>query len=94
LFAADATVDDNGHLHRGAAAIKAWSERDIFAAKVTLAVVATLDKPGEIVVTAIVDGDFDRTGLPEPLMIAHHLQTADGKIRKLTCRLMAEMPVG
>jgi len=34
-----------------------------------------------------VDGDFDRAGLPNPIVIDHALQTSSGKIAKLTCRL-------
>ena len=33
------------------------------------------------------DGDFDRSGLPEVVVISHRIEMAEGKIAKLTCRL-------
>jgi hypothetical protein len=30
---------------------------------------------------------FDRTGLPDPLILAHYLAVKDGKIVRLRCRL-------
>ena len=37
--------------------------------------------------TAQVDGTFDRTGLPNPLIMTFHVVAVDGLISKLTCRL-------
>src|SRR5438132_2828665 len=64
LFADDAVVDDIGREFRGLDAIKAWSDREIFDAQVTLDIIDTAYQDGEIVVTAKADGTFDRTGLP------------------------------
>lgn len=41
----------------------------------------------ETILTVKVDGTFDRTGLPNPLIMAHLITIADGKITKLTCEL-------
>ena len=87
LFAESAVVNDVGREFRGRAAIKAWSDREIFDAKVTLEVLDAPDHDGETVVTTKVDGNFDRTGLPDPVVIKHHV-TVDGDIIVgLTCRL-------
>lgn len=90
LFSEDAHVDDVGREFRGLEAIKAWSDSDIFAAKVTMAPTAQREADGETVVTTIVDGNFDRTGLPDTVVIDHSLRVAEGKIVRLSCRLAAK----
>jgi len=87
LFADDATVDDVGREFQGRAAIKAWSDREIFAPLVTLDVMGVAERAGEIVLTSKVDGNFDKTGLPDPVIIDHFLTTDGGRIVRLTCRL-------
>ena len=87
LFANGAVVSDVGREFRGVAAIKAWSDREIFDAQVTLEVIDVAGRDGAIVVTAIVDGNFDRTGLPNPVIIDHRLTAEGGKIVRLTCEL-------
>ena len=87
LFANGAIVNDAGREFRGAAAIKAWSDRDIFDAQVTLEVIDAADHDGEAVVTAVVDGNFDRTGLPDPVIIDHRITAEGGRIVRLTCEL-------
>ena len=80
-------MNDVGREFRGHAAIKAWSDREIFDAKVTLEVMDAADHDGETVVTTKVDGNFDRTGLPDPVVINHHVTVEGDKIVGLTCRL-------
>jgi ketosteroid isomerase-like protein len=87
LFAADAVVNDAGREFRGHEAIGAWSASDIFAANVRLKVTDSAVDQGEALLTAIVDGDFDRTGLPDPVVIVHRVAAENDKIVQLTCRL-------
>ena len=87
LFADTAIVDDNGREFRGLDAIKAWSEREIFAADVTLDVMDETQRDGKTVITTKVDGNFDRTGLPDPVIITHRITIEGEKIVGLTCRL-------
>ncbi len=91
-FADDAVVNDAGREFRGTAAIKAWSSHEIMDAKVTLEVLDVADRDGEVVVTTKVDGTFDRTGLPDPLLINHQITVEGDKIVILTCRLADKKP--
>jgi hypothetical protein len=90
LFDNETTVMDNGREFRGIEAIKKWSDREIFDADVTLEVIDVDVRDGETVVTTKVDGNFDRTGLPDPVIIEHYISSRDGKILQLTCRLAVE----
>jgi hypothetical protein len=87
LFGEAAVVDDVGRMFHGQPAIKAWSDREIFDADVTLDVVSVTNRDGEIVITTKVDGNFDRTGLPDPVVIDHRMRADANKIVGLTCRL-------
>jgi hypothetical protein len=80
-------VNDVGREFRGPAAIKAWSDREIFDAQVTPQVIEVANRDGQTILTTRVDGNFDRTGLPDPVIIDHHITARDGKIVALTCRL-------
>ncbi len=59
-------------------------------AKVTLEVFEVDDRDGRVTITTKVDGNFDRAGLPDPLIIEHHLTFEGDKIAALTCRLAGE----
>jgi SnoaL-like domain len=90
LFGDSAVVNDVGREFRGLAAIKEWSDREIFAPQVTLEVIDVVERDSETVVTTKVDGNFDRNGLPNPVIINHHITVQGGKIVGLTCRLAGE----
>src|SRR5687767_4341361 len=79
-FAEDAVVDDAGRVWRGIDSIRGWSEREIFAPNVELEVLAASVHEDETVVTTRVEGDFDRTGLPDPVVIEHRIALAGEKI--------------
>ena len=87
LFAEDSVVNDAGREFRGLAAIGAWSKSDIFDPNVTLEVIRFDGDDGDVAVTTKVDGNFDRTGLPDPVIIQHHI-TGEARIAKLTCTLV------
>jgi hypothetical protein len=83
-------VKDVGREFRGAAAIKDWAAREIFAVNVRLDVMEVVERDGQTIVTVKIDGTFDRTGLPDPLLMNHSFTVADDKIATLTCRLAGE----
>ncbi|MBK9387294.1 MAG: nuclear transport factor 2 family protein [Planctomycetes bacterium] len=86
-FTEDAEVNDAAREFRGIEAIRAWSEREIVAPRVTLEVLDVAKINGEVIVTTKVDGNFDRTGLPDPVIIDHHVTLANERICRLTCVL-------
>jgi hypothetical protein len=90
LFADNAFVDDNGRAFHGRDAIMEWSDREIFSAQVTLDVIDFDVRDSEAVVTTKVDGNLDRTGLPDPVIIDQYFTVEGGKIVGLTCRLAGE----
>lgn len=87
LFADDAVVDDGGRVFRGRAAIAQWAASDIFAVNVSFDVLGVDGAEGDVTLTTRVDGTFDRTGLPDPVVITHHLTSTGGTVTGLTCRL-------
>ena len=89
-FAENAVVKDAGREFHGLAAIKAWSQHEIMDAMVTLEVLDVAGRAGEVTITTKVDGNFDRTGLPDPLIISHQIALEGDKIVGLTCRLAGE----
>ena len=86
-FSENAVVNDAGREFRGIAAIQAWSDREIMDAQVTLKVLDVVESDGGTTITTEVDGNFDRTGLPDPLHIDHQMTIEGGSITRLTCRL-------
>lgn len=82
-FADDAVVVDVNRELRGPDAIAAWAAADIFAAQVQFDVLGVTERQGRTIVTVKVDGTFDRTGLPDPLVMNHAFTLADGKIAEL-----------
>src|SRR6516162_1873561 len=79
-FAHDAVVKDVGREFRGTAAIKKWADREIFAVKVALQVMGVAERDGQTVVTVKIEGAFDRSGLPDPLLMDHCFMVVGGKI--------------
>lgn len=89
-FTESAVVNDAGREFRGIAAIKVWSDQEIIGSKVTLEVLKVTDRDGEVAVTTKCDGNFDKTGLPNPLILNHHIMVEGDKISELTIRPAGE----
>jgi hypothetical protein len=83
IFAEDAIVNDQLQEHWGKVAIGEWAESEIIADRVTIFVVSAIEHHGRSIVTANVDGDFDKRGLPEPLVLTFYFSSEDGKITQL-----------
>jgi len=92
LFADDAQVNDAGRQFNGRGAIQEWSEREVFGANVTLDVLEAVVRDRETILKTVVDGTFDRTGLPDPVIIHQRLRSRDGRIASLACWLDGTQP--
>jgi ketosteroid isomerase-like protein len=82
-FADDALVNDQLCDYCGKAAIREWAERDIIGLRVTMYVVKAVQHYGHTIVTANVDGDYDKRGLPDPLVLAFYFSAYRDKIVQL-----------
>jgi hypothetical protein len=82
-FVDDALVNDQLTDYWGKDAIAAWAARDIIGERLTLEVVAVVEHYGHSIVTAHVDGLFDKRGLPDPLVLVFYFSSYDNKIFQL-----------
>lgn len=82
-FVDDALVNDQLVDYWGKAAIAAWATHDIVGERLTLKVVKTVQHHGHSIVTAHVDGRFDKRGLPDPLVLAFYFSPHENKIVQL-----------
>ena len=71
-FADDALVNDQLRDYWGKAAIRGWAERDIIGEGLTIAVTKIVKHYDNFIVTANIDGNFDKRGLPDPLVLAFY----------------------
>lgn len=85
-----AAITDEGQEYRGMAAIKAWSDEKYVGAKVTLDIVEVVNRGDKTIVTVKVDGNFDKTGLPDPFLMDFHFTTDTKRIAALNIRLVGE----
>src|SRR5260221_10822975 len=72
VFADDALVNDQLRDYWGKSAIREWAQRDIVGEKMTMEVTLVVEHYGNVIVTASVDGNFDKRGLPDPLVLAFY----------------------
>jgi hypothetical protein len=71
-FADDALVNDQLRDYWGKPAIREWAARDIVGQSLTMDVTNSIEHYGNFIVTANVSGNFDMTGLPDPLVHAFY----------------------
>jgi ketosteroid isomerase-like protein len=82
-FAPDAMLNDIQREFIGAEAIRAFADNEIFGAKVTMAVRRAWDRHGDITVHAEIDGTYDKTGLPDPLILSFYFSLRGDRITQL-----------
>ena len=82
-FSDDALVNDQLRDYWGKAAIRSWAERDIIGERLTITVTKIVSNRGNFVVTANVDGNFDKRGLPDPLVLAFYFTSRNELIVQL-----------
>jgi hypothetical protein len=82
-FAEDALVNDQLREYCGKAAIREWAERDLIADRTTMTVTCLVKRYVNLVVTANVDGTFDKRGLPDPLRLTFYFTLWNDLIAQL-----------
>ena len=84
-FTDDALVNDVQREFWGKDDIRRWVEREIVGVKVTVEVTDAIQHDGLTIVQGVYDGEYDKTGLPDPLILTHYVTVAEdtGKIANL-----------
>jgi SnoaL-like domain len=83
-FAKDAYVNDNRREIMGIEAIRRWIEKDMVGDHVAIEVREVLDHYGDTIVRGAYDGTYDKTNLPDELILTNYFKVRDGKIVGLT----------
>jgi hypothetical protein len=83
VFTDDALVNDIQREFWGGVAIGKWAEREIFGDHVTMEVMRAIDHYGNVIVNAKLDGTYDKTGLPDPLILTFYFTVREDKITML-----------
>lgn len=83
IFAEDAVVIDEGQEYKGLIKITEWSEQYHFAFKLKLEVINIMEESPQTIVTVKVDGDFDKAGLPDPLLLDFYFTVVNRKVTRL-----------
>lgn len=82
-FASDALVNDIRREFLGHAAIRAWADKEIFGDNVTLDIQEAYEQHGDFILRCRVSGDFDKTNLPDPLILTYYFSVRADRITQL-----------
>jgi hypothetical protein len=82
-FAPDAYVSAEHGEYVATDAVRRFIEREIIADNVTIDVREVVDHHGDTIVRALYDGDFDKTNLPDEVILSNYFSVRDGKIISL-----------
>ena len=84
LFPADGLINDIQRDFWGPAAITRFLDREIIGDKVVARrVVESKEHHGDFIVSVEVDGDYDKTGLPDPLILTFYFSLPGDQISRL-----------
>jgi len=82
-FAEDALVNDQLRDYWGKPTIREWAKRDIIGERLTMNVTKVINHYDNFIVTANVDGNYDKRGLPDPLVLAFYFTAQSDLIVQL-----------
>jgi len=83
MFAQDAHVNDQLRDFWGKDSIGSWIRREIVGERFRMEVIEAKVHFGDPILSAAVDGNFDKTGLPEPLVLNFLFSLRGKKIVRL-----------
>jgi ketosteroid isomerase-like protein len=79
-FAKDALVNDFARNFRGRDAIKQWSDKEMIGDKVTFEIDEVVEHYGDYFITALTDGNYDKSKSPDPTYLDYFFTVKDHKI--------------
>ena len=82
-FAQDAYVNDARREINGIDAIRRWVETEMVGDRVTMEPLEVVDHYGDTIVRSRYDGTYDKTNLPDELIMSDYFSVRDGKIISL-----------
>jgi hypothetical protein len=82
-FADDALVNDAHREFWGTEAIRRWVAREMTGDQVTIDVTEVIEHHGDTIMRGRYDGTFDKTNLPEELILTNYFTVRGGKIVSL-----------
>jgi hypothetical protein len=74
-FASEGIVNDQFREYRGRDEIREWARREIVESHVTMFVTGAMQREEVVIVTARVDGTYEKRGLPDPLVLSFYFST-------------------
>jgi hypothetical protein len=82
-FVDDALVNDFSRNFWSKDSIKQWSDKEIIGDKVTFEAEEIVEHYGEFMITALTDGNYDKSKSPDPTYLDYFFTVKDNKIVKL-----------
>jgi hypothetical protein len=82
-FADDALVNDNRREFWGKDAIRGWVRAEIVGDHVTVEPTEVIEHEGQTILRGRYDGEYDKTNLPDELILTHYVTVRDGRIDTL-----------
>jgi ketosteroid isomerase-like protein len=82
-FAPDALVNDARREFWGSDQIRRWVAKEMVGDRVTIEVTEVIEHHEQTIVRGRYDGEYDKTGLPEELILTNYFTVRDAKIVSL-----------
>lgn len=82
-FAEDAMCNDFQRNFWGRKAIKKWSDKEMIGDKVTFTMDEAVEHYGEYFITALTDGNYDKSKSPDPTYLDYFFTVRNNKIVRL-----------
>jgi hypothetical protein len=82
-FAPDALLNDAQREFLGHDDIRSWADKEVFGDNLKIEPRRAWEHSGGIVLHAKYEGDFDKTNLPDPLILTNYFCITQGKITQL-----------
>jgi limonene-1,2-epoxide hydrolase len=79
-FAADALVNDARREFWGQDAIRRWIREEIVGDRVTVEPIDVIEHHGQTIMRGRYDGEYDKTNLPDQLILTSYFTVRDGRI--------------